>query len=806
LVGRNAIAFLAAVTMSVIGVVPAQAASDELSTYIVGAPKASILEAAVGQVAEDRSEVLPELSQAIVQLTAAEAKSLDATPGVTVAPDAFLSITDAQDAAPWHLDRLDQKKPSISSGSTPGQYWYPASAGAGVRIYVVDTGVRADHPDLAGRVLDGYDFINNVGGQTTDCNGHGTAVASAAAGTVYGAAKLSSIVPVQVANCSGQASTSTIIRGLDWIVANNPAGTPATVNISLGSLDKDANPAFAALEDAVTSTVSSGFFVAIAAGNDANASTVPEACQFSPARTPSAFTVGASDAWVDSVGVEGRANFSNAGTCLDAFAPGVNIMTASASGADGYRNGTSFASPIVAGLGAIHLGANITATPKQTTDALLAAAQPGALADKSSRVLGSTVHYAGSNYPTTVTTASPNLMVGTPAAVPDQSRVIADLRSTSRTVTSLTFEWTKAATATRLLIEGQTLPKTYFDVSGTSHTFTGLVDGETYNVSAATLNDGLVGVSSPIVKAATGPVGRVTPGPVTNMSTTLIPATSTVGPRARITWSLPSDTGQAPITDYFIQYSKNGSGFTTYNSGNSTSRSFTTPDLNMSTAYTFRVFAYNSRGTGPGAVNTYATSRERPSAVQALTVTAVPATKTTGPRVNLGWSLPSDTGFTQVNDYIIQYSKNGGGFTTLNSGNSANRSFTTPALNASTKYAFRVFAVNSRGTGPANVVDYTTTRDRPSAVTALKAQMVPADGKVTLSWSLPSDTGFTQVNDYIIQYSKNGGGFTTLNSGNSANRSFTTPALNASTKYAFRVFAVNSWGTGPGAIVTVAVP
>lgn len=807
--GRIALAALSAVTLSVAGVIPANAATaDTVSTYIVDAPTLSALRTAVSPIAAD-AEVLPEMGKAIVELTAAEAKNLDAKPGVSVAPDAYLSVTDAQDDAPWNLDRLDQSTPSVNGGPA-GQYWYPDSAGAGVRIYILDSGTRADHPDLNGRVIDGFDAINSIEGPTTDCNGHGTAVASAAAGTVYGVAKLATIVPVQAGNCSGQASTSAIIRGLDWIAASNPAGTPAVVNISLGAMDKTLHPAFAALESSITDLIASGILVTIAAGNDAGDATVPEACQFSPARTPTAFTVGAADAWAGGYGIEGRADFSNAGSCVDAFAPGVSILTASVAGADSYRNGTSFAAPIVAGLAAIHLADHRTDTPAQTTSALLAAAQPGALVDNASRGLGSTVHYDTSAQASTVKTASPNLLVRTPAAVPSTSGVVAGLRDDGRTTSTLKYAWTAPTTGVRLRIDGGLTPARTVDVpSGTSYTFTGLADATTYQVEATTISDGLVGAASVTLLTKTGQPQRVTPAAVQSLSATLVPASGTAGPKARLAWSVPEDLGMTATTDYVIQYSKGGGAWTTYADGTSVARTFTSPQLTASTAYSFRVFAKNGGGTGPGAAVAFTTSRERPDAVRALTATPVPATKTSGPKSVLTWAAPADQGFTAVTDYIIQSSKNGGAWTTYSDGVSAARTFTTPPLAASSAYTFRVFAVGGRGTGPAATVEARTTSDRPQVITELRTAVIPATGtvapKISLAWTAPADQGFTAITDYVIQWSKNGGAWATYEDGVGVGTTLTTPALSANSAYAFKVSAVNSYGPGASASVQAAI-
>ncbi|HYI32181.1 MAG TPA: S8 family peptidase, partial [Glaciibacter sp.] len=476
------------------GLSPAAATTEgELGTYIVDASTSAALDDAIGTVPGERADVLPDAGVAIVELTDVEAATLRSTPGVTVATDAPLAIADTQDSAPWHLDRLDQDRPSSGTAVPTDQYWYPGSAGNGVRIYVLDTGVFAGHQDFGSRVVEGYDAITQLPGATSDCNGHGTAVASAAAGTQFGVAKRASIVPVRVASCTGSATTSDMIRGLDWIMHTHPEGVPGVVNVSLGALDKNNDPAYTALEDVVASIITSGLFVSVAAGNNGTATDVPEACQFSPARIPAAFTAAASDRWVDEPGSEGRAEFSNAGSCVDAFAPGTGIMTASVTPPDVMRNGTSFAAPIVAGLAAIHLADHTADTPAVTTDVLLATAQPDALTNTASRPLGSTVHYNGSDSPTPVVSESPNLLVRTPAAMPDTAAAVVGLRHEELSSASFRVAWDAPTTGVRLTITGGGQGPATTVAEGTSHTFAGLTEAADYLIEARTVTDGLLG-------------------------------------------------------------------------------------------------------------------------------------------------------------------------------------------------------------------------------------------------------------------------------------------------------------------------
>ncbi|MGH3746529.1 MAG: S8 family peptidase [Micromonosporaceae bacterium] len=253
----------------------------------------------------------------------------------------------------WGLDRIDQRDLPLNS-----TYNYN-STGNGVTAYVIDTGVRTTHSDFAGRASSGYDFVDNDP-DASDCNGHGTHVSGTIGGVLHGVAKDVRIVGVRVLNCAGSGSWAGVISGIDWVTAN--AVKPAVANMSLGGgLNNSVN-------NAVTNSIASGVSYALAAGNSS-----ADACTQSPAATPNAITVGATTS------TDARASYSNFGTCLDIFAPGSAITSAwsTSDTATNTISGTSMASPHAAGVAALYLQTNPSASPQQVRDAMVNGGTPG---------------------------------------------------------------------------------------------------------------------------------------------------------------------------------------------------------------------------------------------------------------------------------------------------------------------------------------------------------------------------------------------------------------------------------------------
>ncbi|WP_246081552.1 S8 family peptidase [Nocardioides litoris] len=294
------------------------------------------------------TEVYTELDGYAAVLTPEQLAEVRNDPATSfVQQDGVMSINATQTNPTYGLDRIDQRNRPLS-----GTYTYTRT-GAGVRSYVIDTGINASHQEFSGRVASGYTAINDGRG-TTDCNGHGTHVAGTVGGTRYGVAKGTTLVPVRVLGCNGSGSNSGVIAGMDWVAST--ASRPAVANMSLGG------GADSATDAAVARMTNAGVTVVVAAGNENQ-----NACNASPARAASAITV------ASSTSSDARSSFSNYGSCVDIFAPGSSITSAwiGSSTATNTISGTSMASPHVAGVAALYLQGNPSASPSTVTNALL---------------------------------------------------------------------------------------------------------------------------------------------------------------------------------------------------------------------------------------------------------------------------------------------------------------------------------------------------------------------------------------------------------------------------------------------------
>ena len=308
--------------------------------------------------AEVKYEYSRVLTGFAAQLPAPALRALERNPNVAyIEPDQAVYALATQQNATWGIDRVDQRNLPLSDTYT---YNY---SGSGVHAYIVDTGLRNSHNEFSGRVGNGYTAINDGRG-TGDCNGHGTHVAGTVGGTTYGVAKGVTLHPVRVLDCNGSGTLSGVIAGVDWVAQNHQS--PAVANMSLGG------GASTSLDNAVANAVAAGVTVAVAAGNENQ-----NACNVSPAREPSALTVGSTTS------SDTRSSFSNYGSCVDLFAPGSSITSAwhTSNSATNTISGTSMASPHVAGVAVLYLDENPGASPSQVANALTGNATSGVLSN-----------------------------------------------------------------------------------------------------------------------------------------------------------------------------------------------------------------------------------------------------------------------------------------------------------------------------------------------------------------------------------------------------------------------------------------
>ncbi|KAK9765977.1 hypothetical protein K7432_005267 [Basidiobolus ranarum] len=275
-----------------------------------------------------------------------EAEQVFTTSGIQLSPPS------------WGLPRISQRASNLSA-----PYHYPDSAGEGVDVYVIDTGIYVNHSEFQGRASLPISFIN--GEAADDLNGHGTHVAGIIGGTSYGVAKKVKLIGVKVLSGSGSGTTSAVISGINWVAQQAIAsGRKSIANMSLGGGNSEA------LKQAVNAAVNAGVTFIVAAGNGNQ-----DACNTSPANAALAFAVGASTA-NDSV-----SSSSSYGPCIKLFAPGQDIKSAWIGGPSASKvlPGSSMASAHVAGVAAIYFSQGGLDTPAAAYSALVSRATKNVL-------------------------------------------------------------------------------------------------------------------------------------------------------------------------------------------------------------------------------------------------------------------------------------------------------------------------------------------------------------------------------------------------------------------------------------------
>ena len=552
-------------------------------------------------------------------------------------------------AGNWGLDRVDQISPTLN-----GNYSY-GSTGAGVNVYIIDTGIRRYHDEFlvspgVSRVTAGH-YV--VGSSSEDECGHGTHVAGIAAGINFGVAKNANVIPVRVfpggspAICGGGTTVDALIDGINWVIENHQDGTPAVANMSLGL------PAYSGqLNTAVESLIADGVAVVVAAGNKfkniTGSSTVNgDEASPTPACTVGTITVGATAGAYAGSYLSGdvESDFSNFGSCVDILAPGEDIKSAwpytsadprvpdtgrgnsyLSNSAWGLLSGTSMAAPFVTGAVAQLLEATPTITPNEVGAQLL---------NKARRDQVTLVHGSAG-----LGSQSPNLFLYacTSACTPSVPTGVVATRGNAQALLS----WTAPSSDGGSAITSYTATATpdgaacFVLAPTTSCTIPGLTNGKSYSVSVAASNVVGVGPQSTAVSVVPATLPGISPAP------TAISRDQS----ASVTWAAP-DTGGAAISSYTVTASPGGATCAT------SERTCTVVGLENGTAYTFSVQATNELGIGPaspasGAVTPSASWVLYPGLVSALVgyksvaLSWTPAVLTSG--TPTGYVVKSSTG------------------------------------------------------------------------------------------------------------------------------------------------------------------
>jgi len=275
-----------------------------------------------------------------------------------------------RDVPSWGLTRSQERVRDLD-----GLYRHADDSGAGVNVYVIDTGIYIAHPDFGGRAIWGIDTADKPP-VNDDLNGHGTHVAGTCIADKYGLARAGTAIAVKVLGANGSGTNDGVIAGINWAVNDHRRrGTKSVANMSLGgSFSK-------AMNDAVAAAIRAGMVFAVAAGNDGRGIIPsPDACRHSPASEPLAVTVGATDS------TDYRADYSNYGTCVKIFAPGSAITslwkrTPGQPAPINTISGTSMATPHVAGVLMKLWSANYELTGPEVTELLYLSTTDGVLKD-----------------------------------------------------------------------------------------------------------------------------------------------------------------------------------------------------------------------------------------------------------------------------------------------------------------------------------------------------------------------------------------------------------------------------------------
>ena len=289
---------------------------------------------------------------------------LQANPAVTAVEPDVIATADVTETTvhsgwdTWGLDRIDQRNLPLSTTYTHN------NTGSGVTVYMFDSGIRYTHLEFGGRASFHYDAF---GGNGSDCNGHGThtagTVGGGLAGQVTGVANGVTLKSVRILDCSGNGTAGGMIAAIDFVIANHASN--AVANMSVGFSVR-----VPSVETALNNLMNAGIVTSVSAGNAHQ-----DACNSTPGAVTAALVVAAS------TNVDRRATYSNKGPCVDLYAPGSAVWSAynTSDGALARLDGTSMASPHVAGVAALYKQSNPSATQAQVQSYIVSNATSGVI-------------------------------------------------------------------------------------------------------------------------------------------------------------------------------------------------------------------------------------------------------------------------------------------------------------------------------------------------------------------------------------------------------------------------------------------
>jgi hypothetical protein len=341
------------------------------------------------------------------------------------------------------------------------------------------------------------------------------------------------------------------------------------------------------------------------------------------------------------------------------------------------------------------------------------------------------------------------------------------------------------------------------DGSARSYTVDGLTNFTPYRFRVRARN--AIGVSPPSETQATPVRGPDAPA---GLTAAVAPAAGLDSGQVRLSWQAPA--APMPVTDYLIEFSADGSTWTSVNDGVSTATTSTVSGLTNGTPYSFRVAARNAYGNGAWTPAITATPVWGPGTPGGLTAAVAPTAGVGSGQVKLTWTAPAANG-KPIADYIIESSANGGAtWTTVNDGVSAATTYLVSGLTNGTPYAFRVAAKNSLSSGPWTPAITATPAWVPGSPGGLTAAAAPAagvgSGQIKLTWN-PAVSNGAAITDYVIELSVDGGAtWTTVNDGVSTATTFTVSGLTNGTQYSFRIAARNAVGSGAWSPTVLATP